>query len=283
MTPESAFEPKIEAVAAELGLQEPQVSALEGGAANRSFRLRDARHDYVLRFQGAAAPGLGASRASERAMQSLAAAAGLAPAIILANPTEGILVSQHVAGRTPGLSDFRRPRTLRRGGAWIARLHSLDPPPGLAVIDFGARAAEYLAILDSLVPAADAAVLSRRLAGHRAELPPPARIAPCHHDLHHRNFVDTGDALLVVDWEYAGPGDGAADLAACIRYHDLDSAGVDALLGGYGEDSPALRARIAKLGWIFDCLWFGWNACAAAAGLPVNRELQAHLAARLAR
>ena len=283
MTPETALESKIEAVAAKLGLLGPQVSALAGGAANRSFRLRDARHDYVLRFQGAAAPGLGASRASERAMQSLAAAAGLAPAIILANPTEGILVSQYVAGRTPGLADFRRPRTLRRVGAWIAQLHSLDPPPGLALIDFGARAAEYLAILDSHVPPADAAVLGHRLAGHRAELPPPARIAPCHHDLHHRNFVDTGDALLVVDWEYAGPGDRAADLAACIRYHDLDSAGVDALLGGYGEDSPALRLRIAKLGWIFDCLWFGWNACAAAAGLPIDRELQADLAARLAR
>ena len=86
-----------------------------------------------------------------------------------------------------------------------------------------------------------------------------------------------------VDWEYAGPGDPAADLAACIRYHDLDSAGIDALLGGYGEDSPALRARIAELGWIFDCLWFGWNASAAAAGLPVDGRQQAQLAARLAR
>ena len=125
MTPETALEPRIEAVAAELGLQGPQVSALEGGAANRSFRLRDARHDYVLRFQGAAAPGLGASRVSEGTMQSLAAAAGLAPKIILANPTEGILVSRHVAGRTPGLAEFLRPRALRRTGAWIARLHSL--------------------------------------------------------------------------------------------------------------------------------------------------------------
>ncbi len=281
--PETALEPKIKAVAAELGLAGLQVSALEGGAANRSFRLRDARHDYVLRIQGAAAPGLGASRASEHAMQSLAAAAGLAPPIILAQPSEGILVTRHVAGRTPGLADFRSPGMLRRAGAWIARLHALDPPPGLAAIDFGARAADYLANLDLPLPAPDVAALGRRLAGHRAVLPPPARHAPCHHDLHHRNFVDTGDALLAVDWEYAGPGDPAADLAACIRYHDLDSAGIDALLGGYGEDSPALRARIAELGWIFDCLWFGWNASAAAAGLPVDGRQQAQLAARLAR
>ena len=50
--PETALEPKIKAVAAELGLSGLQVSALEGGAANRSFRLRDARHDYVLAISG---------------------------------------------------------------------------------------------------------------------------------------------------------------------------------------------------------------------------------------
>ncbi len=280
--PDPALESKIEAVAAELGLAGPRVSALEGGATNRSYRMRDPRHDYVLRIQGGPAPGLGASGSSERAMQSLAAAAGLAPAIVLAKPRQGILVTQHVAGRVPSLAEFRRRGMLRRAGAWIARLHALSPPTGLAAIDFGARAAEYLARLHSAAPGPVAAVRAS-LTERRAALPPPAGLVPCHHDLHHRNLVDTGDALLAVDWEYAGPGDPAADLAACVGYHDLDETGVEALLGGYGRDSPAIRARVAALGWIFDCLWFGWNASAAAAGLPIDGKLQAKLAARLAR
>lgn len=279
--PEATLEPRIEPLAAELGLLRPEVSVLAGGAANRSYRLRDARHDYVLRYQGASAPGLGASGASERAMQSLAAAAGLAPAVVHSNPSQGILVTQYMSGRIPSLAGFRQPGMLQRAGAWIARLHALAPPSGLAVIEFGARAAEYLALLDSTVPTPAMAALGRRLAAHRAALPRPVRFAPCHHDLHHRNFVDTGDALVAVDWEYAGPGDPAADLAACIGYHDLDAAGIDSLLAGYGRDSPELRARIAALGWIFDCLWFGWNASAAAAGLAISGELQARLAARL--
>ncbi len=280
--PDAALDSMIAKIAAELGLVRPQFVALEGGAANRSFRLLDARHDFVLRFQGGTALALGASGALERAVQALAAAAGLAPAIVYSDPSQGILVTQHVAGRVPGLSEFRRSGMLRRAGAWIARLHAHASPPGLAAIDFGARAAGYLARLDSCAPGPYATGLGEKLAGRRAALPPCARLAPCHHDLHHRNFVDTGDALLVVDWEYAGPGDPAADLAACIGYHDLDAAGVDALLAGYGRDSPVLRARIAALGWIFDCLWFGWNACAAAAGLQIDIELQSRLAARLA-
>jgi thiamine kinase-like enzyme len=86
----------------------------------------------------------------------------------------------------------------------------------------------------------------------------------------------------VLDWEYAGPGDPAADLAACIGYHDLGPGEIDALLWGYGEDGTALRARLAALGWIFDCLWYGWNGVAAQAGLEVDRRLQDRLAARLA-
>jgi thiamine kinase-like enzyme len=89
--------------------------------------------------------------------------------------------------------------------------------------------------------------------------------------------------LLAVDWEYAGPGDPAADFAACIGYHALDGAAVDALLDGYGPAGFALRERIGALGWIFDCLWYGWNATASLEGLEIDRAEQAELAARLAR
>ena len=48
--------------------------------------------------------------------------------------------------------------------------------------------------------------LQRELARRRAAQPAPARQVPCHHDLHHRNFLDDGPRLFAVDWEYAGPG-----------------------------------------------------------------------------
>jgi thiamine kinase-like enzyme len=108
------------------------------------------------------------------------------------------------------------------------------------------------------------------------------RLAACHHDLHHRNFIDDGRRLLAVDWEYAGPGDPAADLASCIGYNGLRADGIDALLAGYGHAGAELRERVAQLAWIFDCLWFGWNAAAGLAGSAPDANEQASLEARLA-
>ncbi|HEU0225282.1 MAG TPA: phosphotransferase [Steroidobacteraceae bacterium] len=270
----------VAAVAGGLGLVSPEVTALPAGVANRALRLRDARHDLVLRIAGSPAAALGASRGSECRMHALAAAAELAPAVVLARPERGLLVTRFVAGRMLSREDMRDRAILRRVGDWISRLHALPAPPGLPVIDFGARAAACLERVHARAPSPETVELARRLAARRARLA-PSRTVSCHHDLHHRNFIDDGSRLVVVDWEYAGPGDAAADLAACIGYHDLAPSRVDALLSGYGQERAALRARIATLVWIFDCLWYGWNAVAGLEGLPLEADLQARLAARL--
>lgn len=281
MNPElpAAIRRAIERVCGELGLVTPAVSLLPGGQANWTLRLRDARQDLVLRIAGAAAA-LGANGVSERAMQELAAAAGLAPAIVLSRPDAGLLVTRHVAGRVVTRDDLRDASQLVRMGRWIAALHALPPPPGLPFVDFGARAAGFLKTLQARAPPPRVDELARRLRSRRAALAaaPPAA---CHHDLHHRNFIDAGGRLFVVDWEYAGPGDRAADLAACIRYHDLDPPATEALLAGYGSADAALRARVSSLCWIFDCLWFSWNAVGVLEGLAAEPALQERLAARL--
>jgi thiamine kinase-like enzyme len=178
----------------------------------------------------------------------------------------------------PTADEMRQAPLLRRLGRWLAALHALPLPESLPPVEFGERAAGYLARW----PGAFAASLSREHGRRRAALGAVARLVPCHHDLHHRNLLDDGRRLLAVDWEYAGPGDPAADLAACIGYHALDGAEADALYRGYGVAGDALRPRVAALGWIFDCLWYGWNAAAARDGLAADPEEQSQLAARLA-
>lgn len=273
----------IAAARAALGLGLPRITELEGGAANRSFLLCDAGHDYVLRLAGRATPGLGASRASEFAMQAIASNAGLAPEIVLVDPERDFIVTRHADGHRPGMLELRSPPLLGRIGQWIARLHALAPPSGLAVVDFGDRAAGYLERLLRQERRTEIAAMAEDLERRRAALPPARQLTACHHDLHHRNFVVSAERVVAIDWEYAGPGDPAADLACCIGYHDLDAALIDRLLEGYGNRSADLRARVEALRWIFDCLWFGWNAVAELAGLESDPELQARLAVRLAR
>lgn len=279
--PGPLIECRVREIAAMLGLEQPRITQLSGGPANRTLRLQDARHDFVVRLAGETGVKLRANPAAELAMLGAAAAAGLAPAVVLARPDLGYVVMQHVAGRTPQACELRDTGFLRRVGAWIARLQAVPLPIGLAPIDFGERAAAYLAQLQGREPLELHARLGVELAARRAAYEPTAQRVCCHHDLHRRNLVETGGSLLAIDWEYAGPGDSAADLAACIGYHDLDPAQVDALLAGYGPGGAALRARLAALAWIFDCLWYGWNGVAAQEGLAVDAGLQQRLSARL--
>ena len=47
-------------------------------------------------------------------------------------------------------------------------------------------------------------------------------------------------------------------------YHALDAHGDRRPARGLRRGArAALRARVAALAWIFDCLWYGWNAAAA--------------------
>jgi thiamine kinase len=269
------------AIAAELGLREPEITPLEGGLSNHSWRLRDAHQDLVLRLPGKAAGELGADRHSELAVQKVAAAAGLAPHVVLARPAEGLLVTRYVDGRVLTRDDLRLPGTLARIGAWLAELHALAVPQDLAAVDFGARAAAYIESLQALGPTACLRELEQGLAARRAALPAPAQLTCCHHDLHHLNIVDRRGALVVLDWEYAGLGDPAADLAACVGYHDLDEAYTGALLDGYGGDSRRIIARMTPLCWIFDCLWFGWLEIAAREGVTVDAGRRQILVDRL--
>jgi aminoglycoside phosphotransferase (APT) family kinase protein len=276
-----ALDSQVREIARELGLKAPRITRLRGGPANSTLRVQDTHHDLVFRLAGESGRVLHANLESELAMLEAAAAAGLAPAVVLARPELGYVVMQHAAGRTPGAHELRDPAFLRRLGAWIAQLQAVPLPIGLAPVDFGERAATYLAQLQDREPLELHARLVIELAVRRAAFEPTAQRVCCHHDLHRRNLVDAGDSILAIDWEYAGPGDPAADLAACIGYHDLDTAQVDALLAGYGRDGSVLRARLAALGWIFDCLWYGWNAVATRAGLAVDLRLQQRLGARL--
>ena len=46
---------------------------------------------------------------------------------------------------------------------------------------------------------------------------------PCHNDLLNANFLDDGERLCIVDWEYAGMGDRFFDLANFSINHELDA------------------------------------------------------------
>ncbi len=229
------------------------VTPLEGGSRNRSYRLKDAGHDVVLRVDGDHDEMYSVAREAEHAAQRLAAGHGLAPRLLLTGT--GFAVTEFVPGPPWSRERAASVEGAERVGAWLARLHALSVPAQL-------RPVRFLDCLECYAAqAADPGVVTAILAAGRRvarELGEPVPVV-CHNDLHHLNLLESGSGLVAIDWEYAGAGDPRLDLAGYVAYHDLDSPAASALLRAYAAESAELpREQLDKARWLFEAVWWAW-------------------------
>jgi thiamine kinase-like enzyme len=209
------------------------IAPLGGGITNRNFKVELGGEAFVLRIGGKDTELLGIDRSAEHAASRTAAELGLAPEVIAFLEPDGYLVTRYIDGEVGKLD-------VARVGAALRRLHDGPPLPSrfdsFRVVEaYYATALEHgVQVPDSYERASELAVaIERRRRG--------ARRCPCHNDLLNANFIDDGERLWIVDWEYAGMGDPFFDLGNFAVNHELDAAGERALLDAYGiDDAPAL-------------------------------------------
>lgn len=89
--------------------------------------------------------------------------------------------------------------------------------------------------------------------------PQPLRLAPLHMDVHAGNIVHTAAGERLIDWEYAGDGDVALELAAVWT---PDKAARDTLIAAYAElaqmDTRTLARQVSRWRpWVL-MLMAGW-------------------------
>ncbi|WPU21370.1 thiamine kinase [Cedecea neteri] len=97
----------------------------------------------------------------------------------------------------------------------------------------------------------------------RRKEPRPLRLAPLHMDIHAGNLVrQPGYRLGLIDWEYAGDGDIALELAAVLAANAVDS---EALLAVYAAQASlsvgALRRQVARWQPWMTLLMASWYEC----------------------
>jgi thiamine kinase-like enzyme len=222
-----------------------EIAPLQGGLSNRNYTAADAGGRYVVRL-GEDVPEHGILRRNEELASRAAAAAGVSPELVHAEP--GALVFRFVAGRTLAPGEVRRGDTLPRVLDLLRRAHAEIPrhiagtPPQFRVFDvLGAYAAtlkrggsRMTGELPRLMEAAEAL---ERAAGSDAP-------AFCHNDLLAANLIDDGKRLWLVDWEYGGLNAPLFDLANLVSNNGLDPAQTDWLLAAYyGRAPDAARRR----------------------------------------
>ncbi|MGA0541682.1 phosphotransferase [Neotabrizicola sp. VNH66] len=254
-----------------------------GGLTNRVYRLGP----QVLRL-----PGHGTAdyidRANEAAAAQAAAAAGVSPPVIHADPATGVMVTGFIDGTVTMTPEaFRtRPGSPARAGAVFARLHA-SGAVFPARFELFAMIDDYLGHLEGkpvALPDGYHTVLEEAQAVRAALAAHPLPLAPCHCDPLCENFLDTGTRMWVVDWEYSGMNDPMWDLGDLAVEAGFDAAQEAEMMQAYfgGPPSDFDHGRMVIYKAMCDLLWTLWGLLQVANGNPAD-DFQAYAEGRFAR
>jgi thiamine kinase-like enzyme len=202
------------------------VDTLGGGITNHNFKVRAGGETFVLRIGGKDTELLGIDRRVEYEASQVAARLGIGPPVVTFLQPEGYLVTRFVEGEVGNAP-------LREAAELLRRLHA---GPAIAGRFDAFRVVETYAAIAQMhgvaLPAGFAA--AKETADRIERRRGPGELRPCHNDLLAANFIHDGHRLWLVDWEYAGMGDPAFDLANFAVSNSLDAEDDATLLELYG-------------------------------------------------
>jgi thiamine kinase-like enzyme len=212
---------------------------VSGGNTNTNFRISDGGESFLVRI-GGNIPVHGIRRTYETACSHAAHAAGIAPEVVFA--AKGALVIRWIDGKTFDEAAVRNPTNRDRIVALLQRLHAEGARHlrGRAPLfwvfhvnrDYGHRMHDDDHRLKDKVPRLmELNETLERAVG-------PVELALCHNDLLAANFIDDGDRLWLLDWEYAGYDSTLFDLANLASNSQFDVAAQSDLLTSYFGAPP---------------------------------------------
>lgn len=254
-----------------------------GGLTNLVFRMGD----LCLRI-----PGQGTEEYIDRANEGVAtreaAAAGVSPELLHFDPATGVMLTRFVSGAvTMSPERFRtRAGSPARAAQVLHRLHDSGAVFPFRFELFG-MIDGYLEVLsgkDVALPAgyhdvvAEAGAVRAALAAH------PLPLRACHCDPLCENFLDTGERMWLVDWEYSGMNDPLWDLGDVSVEAGFDAAQDEEMMRAYfgGEPRPAERGRVVIYKAMCDLLWTLWGLIQLANENPAD-DFRAYADGRFAR
>ena len=212
---------------------------LTGGITNANFAVTDGGEKFFVRL-GRDIPMHGVMRFNELAASRAAHAVGLSPAVVHAG--EGALVLRFVEGATLTAADVRQAENLDRILEMIRRCHSEIPKhfrgPALAfwvfqvLRDYTATIREGDSLRSAMLPRLGEIASTLERAVGRIDL------VFGHNDLLAANWIDDGDRLWLIDWDYAGFNSPLFDLANLASNNGLSADQERALLASYFGRAP---------------------------------------------
>ena len=222
------------------------IEPLSGGMTNLNFKVTDGANQYVVRF-GEDDPIHLISRRNEIASSRAAFDIGVSPELV--HHEAGILVVRFIDGKVFDESDVRIDQNLVRIVELLKRFHH-ELPKRFNEVAVMFWVFQVLRHYHNLLVQGESshAVRLPELANIGAELEAavgPVEIVFGHNDLLPANFIDDGDKIWLIDFDYAGFNSPLFDLSNLASNNELSDAQERTMLEQY-FGSPPDHAKLSS-------------------------------------
>jgi thiamine kinase-like enzyme len=234
------------------------VTALSGGLTNRNLAVDTPTGRYVVRVSDNRSSALGIDRDNEYRNSLAAAAAGVGAPVVGYLPGEGILVVGFLEGRTYAESDLADVTNLRRVASAVHQLH--DGPRfvnDFNMFDIQRRYLDAAHEHGYRIPRDYEQSMTQVEHIRAAMAVREEPTVPCNNDLLAANFIDDGDRIWLIDYEYSGNNDPCFELGNIWSESVLADELLDELVTSYYGRTRVSRIARARLWALMG--QYGWT------------------------
>jgi thiamine kinase-like enzyme len=242
------------------------VTELPGGLTNRNFKIVTENGTFVARVASGGSELLAIDRANEHRNSVRAAAVGVGAPVIEYQPSLNVLVLTFLEGKTLTNSDVAEPSRLLRIAKACRQLHGAERFDGdFDMFEIQRRYRAVVAKRGIRIPAGYDDLMDKFDAMARALAVRDEGTVPCNNDLLAANFIDDGDKIWLIDYEYSGNNDACFELGNIWGECQLTDDALAALVTEYyGRPLRNKIARAMLLGLAGKYGWTLWGAIQAA-------------------
>ena len=238
---------------------------LSGGLTNTNYRVEVEGVPYFVRVPGESTELLAVNRQNEYHNSKAAAEAGVGPRVLYHLPEYDVMVIEFIYGETMSSQKLSAPGMPQRIARSLRMLHA--GPRFLTDFNMFRLTEVYLDICrtrEITIPEGYWERMSTVAQIEQAMAIQALPTVPCNNDLLAENYIDDGNLLRLIDYEYSGNNDPTFELGNTCQELGYDEARIQELCAAYfGAASPPKLARM-KLNMIMsDVGWGLWAAIQA--------------------
>jgi len=213
--------------------------AMEGGITNHNFRVEHGNELFFVRL-GVDIPEHGVYRFNELAASQAAFSCGISPEVV--HSESGAMVLRFIDGKTLEPENLRDQSTIQKVVSLLKKCHLEMPQnlPGSTLILWVFQVIRGYAKTMREGQSRMIPQLSRFMEINRQLEKTVGAVEICfgHNDLIAGNFIDDGQRLWLIDWDYAGFNSPLFDLANLASNNEYTEILERLLLASYFEQEP---------------------------------------------